>query len=75
MMDPQTPLDPKSATRTQWRNTLLMAVLVVLGVTPWAKAQLPLPDLPAICPPITAFAVPSLFDLYWGTTPIKFPYA
>jgi hypothetical protein len=54
---------------------LTFAGLVVLGVAPWAKAQLPQPDFPAYCPPLTAFANPTLFDVFFGTTPIKFPYA
>lgn len=51
-----------------------MAGLFVLGITPWASAQLPAPDYPAYCPPLTFIQTPSLFDLFWGTTPIRFPY-
>jgi hypothetical protein len=65
----------ESAHRQSWRNTIFMAALVVLGIAPWAKAQLPTPDLPALCPPLTAFAHPTLFDIFWGTTPIRWPYA
>lgn len=57
-----------------WSRVLTMAGLAVLGLTPWANAALPQPDLPAICPPLTAFAHPTFFDFLWGTTPIKFPY-
>lgn len=57
-----------------WSRVLTMAGLTVLGITPWANAALPQPDLPAICPPLTAFAHPTFFDFLWGTTPIKFPY-
>lgn len=57
-----------------WSRVLTMAGLAVLGITPWANAALPQPNLPAICPPLTAFAHPTLFDVFWGTTPIKFPY-
>ena len=53
---------------------MTFAGLVVLGITPWAQAQLPPPNLPAVCPPLTAFASPSLFDFFWGTTPTRFPY-
>ena len=60
--------------RRSWRNIITMAGLIVLGVTPWASAQLPTPDLPAYCPPLTAFAHPTMFDVFWGTTPIRFPY-
>lgn len=59
---------------SRWRRIVTLAGLVVLGVTPWAHAQLPPPDLAAVCPPLTAFATPSLFDFFWGTTPIRFPY-
>jgi len=52
-----------------------MAGLLVLGITPWAQAQQPQPDFPAYCPPLTAFATPTLFDVMFGTTPIRFPYA
>lgn len=68
------PNEKPESTRS-WRNAIFMAGLVVLGVTPWASAQLPTPDLPALCPPLTAFAHPSFFDVMWGTTPIRWPYA
>lgn len=60
--------------RRSWRGIITMAGLIVLGLTPWAHGQLATPDLPAYCPPLTAFANPTLFDLFWGTTPIRFPY-
>ena len=60
--------------RRSWAQIITMAGLVVLGITPWAQAQLPTPNLPALCPPLTAFATPTLFDYVWGTTPIRFPY-
>ncbi len=60
--------------RFSWRNIVTMAGLIVLGITPWAQAQQSPPDLPAYCPPLTAFTTPSLFDVFWGTTTIRFPY-
>ncbi len=51
-----------------------LGALAVLGLTPWAQAQQPLPDFPAICPPLTAFATPTLFDVWFGTAPIRFPF-
>jgi hypothetical protein len=83
MMDDQTmhtqngqaPIDsePKQH-RWSWRYILTMAGLVVLGITPWASAQNPPPNMPAYCPPLTAIANPTMFDVFWGTTPIRFPY-
>ncbi len=66
--------EPHVDTGRFWSRALTLAGLVVLGITPWANAALPQPDLPAVCPPLTAFAHPTLFDVFWGTTPIKFPY-
>lgn len=60
--------------RWSWSRIMTFAGLVVLGITPWAQAQLPPPNLPAVCPPLTAFASPTLFDFFWGTTPTRFPY-
>ncbi len=57
-----------------WRRAIAGAVLFVLGITPWAHAQLPLPDEPALCPPLTSIATPTLFNLFSGTTPIRFPF-
>ncbi len=57
-----------------WRNIVTLAGLIVLGITPWAQAQLPPPDQPAFCPPLTSLATPTLFDMFWGTTPIRFPF-
>lgn len=51
-----------------------MAGLFVLGITPWAYAQLDAPNQPAFCPPLTSIATPTLFNALWGTTPIRFPY-
>ncbi len=71
----QNPTDlPASPPGRSWRNIVTMAGLVVLGVTPWAQAQMDPPNMPAICPPLTAFATPSMFDVFWGTTPIRFPF-
>ena len=58
----------------RWSRIVTLAGLVVLGLTPWAQAQQPLPDYPAICPPLTAFATPTLFDVFFGTHPFRFPY-
>jgi len=66
--------EPTSRGGRFWSRVLTMAGLTILGITPWANAALPQPDLPAVCPPLTAFAHPTLFDVFWGTTPIKFPY-
>ena len=63
-----------SKPRWSWRHIITLAGLVVLGITPWVSAQNPPPNMPAYCPPLTAIANPSLFDLVWGTTPIRFPY-
>lgn len=60
--------------RWSWSRISTIAGLFLLGVAPWASAQLPTPNLPALCPPLTAFAGPTMFDLFWGTTPIRFPY-
>ncbi|MBK8269833.1 MAG: hypothetical protein IPK83_16690 [Planctomycetes bacterium] len=57
-----------------WGRIFTLAGLVVLGITPFAHAQLDPPNYPALCPPLTALANPTLFDLFWGTTPIRFPY-
>ncbi len=69
----RTPLEPERR-RVSWRNIVTMAGLIVLGITPWAQAQQSPPDMPAYCPPLTAFATPTLFDVFWGTTTIRFPY-
>jgi len=61
-------------TRWSWHRIVTLAGLTVLGLTPWASAQQATPDLPAVCPPLTAFASPTLFDVFFGTTPIRFPY-
>ncbi|HWL94775.1 MAG TPA: hypothetical protein VNT79_14740 [Phycisphaerae bacterium] len=57
-----------------WRRTLTFAGLLVLGVTPWAQAQLSEPNEPAYCSPLTSIANPTLFDMFWGTTPIRWPF-
>ena len=57
-----------------WGRVGTLAGLAVLGITPWAQAQQALPDLPAVCPPLTAFASPTLFDVWFGTAPIRFPF-
>ena len=73
-MNQATSNDPIDAPR--WKRIVTLAGLAVLGVTPWAQAQLaPLDPPPAvICPPLTAIANPTLFDVYFGTTPIRFPF-
>lgn len=68
----QEPAEPPAGGR--WSRIITLAGLVVLGLTPWAQAQQPLPDYPAICPPLTAFATPTLFDVFFGTQPFRFPY-
>ena len=73
--DGQAPTDsapPKP--RWSWRYILTVAGLVVLGITPWASAQNAQPDFPAFCPPFTDIANPTMFDVFWGTTPIRWPY-
>lgn len=73
-------LDVDSVNETQsptpglWRRAFTLAGLLVLGVAPFAQAQLDPPNYPAVCPPLTFLANPTLFDMFWGTTPIRFPY-
>lgn len=62
------------AWRVRWIRVITYAGMIVLGITPWARAQLDPPNNPAFCPPLTAFASPTLFDVFWGTTPIRFPF-
>jgi len=57
-----------------WSRTLTLAGLIVLGVAPWAQAQLPPPNQPAFCPPLTSLATPTLFNVLTGTTPFRFPF-
>lgn len=57
-----------------WRKIVTLAALLILGITPFAHAQLDPPNYPSVCPPLTSLANPTLFDLFWGTTPIRFPY-
>jgi len=61
---------------SRWSRIATLAGLAVLGITPWAQAQLPPLDPPpaVICPPLTAIATPTLFDVFFGTTPIRFPF-
>lgn len=68
------PMEPADVSR--WRRIATLAGLAVLGITPWAQAQLaPLDPPPAVfCPPLTAIATPTLFDVWFGTTPIRFPF-
>ena len=69
------PANPEAPQRGfSWRNIVTLAGLIVLGITPWAQAQLPPPDQPALCPPLASIATPTLFDVVWGTTPIRFPF-
>lgn len=65
---------PIRSTIARWRNIVTLAALIVLGITPWAQAQLPPPTQPAFCPPLTSLATPTLFDVLFGTTPIRFPF-
>lgn len=67
---------PTDDVSTPWSRIVTLAGLAVLGITPWASAQLaPLDPPPAvICPPLTAIATPTLFDVFFGTTPIRFPF-
>ncbi len=62
--------------RRSWRDILTLAALAVLGITPWAQAQLqpPQPPPPVVCPPLTAIATPTLFDVFFGTIPFRFPF-
>lgn len=64
----------KIAARRFWMRVIILGGLVVLGLTPWAHAQLPPPNEPAFCPPLTSIATPSLYDVFFNTTPIRFPY-
>lgn len=57
-----------------WQRAITLAGLLVLGVTPFAHAQFDAPTYPAYCPPLTAFSNATLFDMFWNTTPIRFPY-
>lgn len=59
-----------------WRNIVTMASLFVLGITPWAQAQLPPlnPPPPVLCPPLTGIATPTLFNVLFGTSPFRFPF-
>ena len=65
---------PMRSAIAYWRNIVTLAGLIVLGITPWAQAQLPPPDQPAFCPPLTSLATPTFFDVLFGTTPIRFPF-
>ncbi len=60
--------------KSSMKRILTLAGLVVLGVTPWATAQLPEPTLPAACYPLTAFARPTLFNVLFGLPVFRFPY-
>lgn len=67
---------PEPADAPRWKQIVTLAGLAVLGMTPWAQAQLPPLDPPpaVICPTWTAIATPTLFDVWFGTTPIRFPF-
>jgi hypothetical protein len=65
---------PTQRAQWSWSRIVTLAGLAVLGLTPWAAAQQPPPNMPAFCPPLTAFATPTMFDVLFGTTPIRFPY-
>ncbi len=62
--------------RRRWREIVTLAALVLLGITPWAQAQLqpPQPPPPVVCPPLTAIATPTFFDVLFGTMPFRFPF-
>lgn len=60
--------------RWSWRRIVTAAGLIVLGVTPWAQAQLPPPNQPAWCSPLTSIANPTFFNFFWGEPVIRFPY-
>ncbi len=62
--------------RWSWQRIATAASLIVLGITPWAQAQLPplSSPPPVLCPPLTAIATPTLFDVLFGTSPIRFPF-
>ena len=68
------PTRPARRRWAYWRNVITLAALVVLGITPWALAQQPPPVQPALCPPLTSIATPTLFDVLFGTMPIRFPF-
>lgn len=72
--DELNPTEPVVETRWTWRQRLTLAGMTVLGLTTWAEASQALPNYPAVCPPLTAFATPTMFDVWWGTAPIRFPY-
>ena len=57
-----------------WSRIITLAGLMVLGITPWAHAQLAPPNEPAFCPPLTSLATPTLFNVLTDTTPIRFPF-
>lgn len=71
--DGETKVEPTVATGF-WSRTLTIACLIVLGITPWAHAQLAAPNEPAFCPPLTSLATPTLFNFFTGTTPFRFPF-
>ncbi len=56
------------------RRIVTVAGLVVLGLTPWVMAQLEQPSRPAVCYPLTAFARPTLFNVFWGLPVFRFPF-
>jgi len=62
--------------RRCWRDIVTLAALAVLGIAPWAQAQLqsPQPPPPVVCPPLTAIATPTFFDVIFGTIPFRFPF-
>lgn len=57
-----------------FKRIMTLAGLIVLGVTPWASAQLPQPSLPAVCYPLTAFARPTLWNVLFGQPVFRWPY-
>jgi hypothetical protein len=56
------------------KRVLTFAGLIVLGITPWASAQLAQPTRPAACYPLTAFARPTILNVLWGLPVFRFPF-
>jgi hypothetical protein len=73
---PEPDMNQPPPSGSRWDRILTLAGLAVLGISPWAQAQLdPIEPPPAvICPPLTAIANPTIFDVFFGTTPIRFPF-
>jgi len=74
MMDTNSNPQLPTSGPNRWQRVLTLAGLFVLGLTPWAMAQQAQPSQPVYCPPLTAFATPTLFDFWFGTTPFRYPF-